>query len=274
MKRRRFSAAVTAAVAAVAVLTLTACEGTLLNPGSFTVGIKFDQPGLGLRSHGTYSGLDVDVARYVAAQLGHKDDLRFVQAPTPQRETLLATGQVDMIVGTYSITPARRAKVSFAGPYFVAGQDLLVRTGDDTITGPASMQGRTLCSVTGSTSASRVKDRYPGVHLQTYDTYSRCVDALVAGEVDAVTTDNAILAGYAAQPAYRGKVRLLGHPFSVERYGIGIAKGDVDLCRRIDAALRQMVSTGAWRRAVEANLGQDGFTLVTAENPPKLDPCT
>ncbi|MCB1254089.1 MAG: transporter substrate-binding domain-containing protein, partial [Austwickia sp.] len=108
-------------------------------------GIKFDQPGLGLFDAGKYSGFDVDVANYVAKELG-KTNVTFIQSPSKQREDLIATGQVDLIFATYSITDERKQKVSFAGPYFVAGQDLLVATDSD-ITGPEGLDGKKLCSV-------------------------------------------------------------------------------------------------------------------------------
>ena len=80
---------------------------------------------------------------------------------------------------------------------------------DDDRRSPArtTLTGKKLCSVTGSTSAQKVKDKYPGVQLQEYDTYSKCVEALNAKVVDALTTDNTILAGYAGQPAYKGKLK-------------------------------------------------------------------
>src|SRR6476660_10360132 len=209
------------AVAAAAVLGLAACGGGA-GSGDFKIGIKYDQPGMGLKDGAKYTGFDIDVAKYVAKELAHSEsDITFVQAPTPQRETLISTGQVDFIVGTYSITDARKQKVSFAGPYFVAGQDLLVRSDDSSITGPDSLTGKKLCSVTGSTAAQKVKDKYPGVQLQEFGTYSECVTALASKGVDALTTDNTILAGYAAQDKYKGKLKVVGKTFSEERYGIG-----------------------------------------------------
>ena len=262
------------AVAAAAMLGLAACGGGS-GAGEFKIGVKYDQPGMGLKDGAKYTGFDIDVARYVAKELGHsEDDITFVQAPTPQRETLISTGQVDFIVGTYSITDARKQKVSFAGPYFVAGQDLLVRSDDTSITGPDTLTGKRLCSVKGSTSAARVKDSYPGVQLQEYDTYSKCVEALSAGAVDALTTDNTILAGYASQPQYKGKLKVVGKPFSEERYGIGIKKGDTALCEKIDAALKKMQDSGEWQKAIDRNLGPAGFQVDTSKNPPKPDPCS
>ena len=136
--------------------------------GSITIGIKFDQPGLGLQDGSEYTGFDVDVARYVAGELGYgEDQIEWFESPSAQRENLLETGQVDMIFATYSITDARKETVDFAGPYFVAGQDLLVAADNEDITGPEHLEGKRLCSVPGSTSAQRIKHEYsPGVQLQ------------------------------------------------------------------------------------------------------------
>ncbi len=272
--------AVTAA--SVLALGLTACGDSANDSGSsggggtqFKVGIKFDQPGMGLKEGSKYTGFDVDVATYVAKELGHESgDIQWVQAPTPQRETLISTGQVEMIVGTYSISDARKEKVSFAGPYFIAGQDLLVRADETTITGPETMTGKKLCSVTNSTSAQKVKDKYPGIQLQEFGTYSECVAALVSKGVDALTTDNTILAGYASQAQYKGKLKVVGKTFSEERYGIGLKKGDTATCEKVNTAIAKMISSGDWQKAVDANLGPAGFQVDKSTNPPKQDACS
>jgi glutamate transport system substrate-binding protein len=275
MKLRRTTIAATAVVAAVG---LAACGGSDSSGGgsggAFKVGIKFDQPGMGLKEGSKYTGFDVDVAKYVAKELGHKEaDIQFVEAPTPQRETLISTGQVNYIVGTYSITPERKQKISFAGPYFIAGQDLLVRSDETGITGPDTLTGKKLCSVKGSTPAAKVKSKYPGVQLQEYDTYSKCVEALNAKVVDALTTDNTILAGYASQAAYKGKLKVVGKTFSEEKYGIGLKKGDTALCTKITDALKKMISDGSWQKAVDANLGPAGFKPGPG-NPPTPEACS
>ena len=124
--------------AAALALGLSACGSDSADTGSgssgdsggkaLKIGIKFDQPGLGLKQGSEFTGLDVDVAKYVAKELGTAEgDIQFVQAPSAQRETLIETGQVDMVVATYSITDARKEKVSFAGPYFIAGLPEAVR---------------------------------------------------------------------------------------------------------------------------------------------------
>ena len=150
----------------------------------------------------------------MAKELGYAEDkITFKESPSAQRETLIESGQVQLVFATYSITDDRKQKVSFGGPYFIAGQDLLVKTDNTDITGPDAMNGKKLCSVTGSTSAKKIKDNYASqVQLQEYDTYSKCVEALNSGTIDAVTTDNVILAGFAAQSQYQGKLKVVGKP--------------------------------------------------------------
>ncbi|MGV8910050.1 MAG: glutamate ABC transporter substrate-binding protein [Propionicimonas sp.] len=269
-----------AAAASVAALTmsLTGCAGSPAggDPGTggkVIVGIKFDQPGLGLKEGAEYTGFDVEVAKYVAKDLGYTD-VEFKETPSAQRETLLASDQVKMIFATYSITDDRKKKVSFAGPYFIAGQDLLVAAANADITGPETLNGKKLCSVTGSTSAKKIKDTIANqVQLQEYDTYSKCVEALASGSIDAVTTDNVILAGFAAQTQYAGKLKVVGKTFSTEKYGVGIKMGDTKLCTAINTALGKMVADGSWQKALDATVGKSGFTPDAAVNPPKPDAC-
>jgi glutamate transport system substrate-binding protein len=259
-------------------ITMAACGGGAGSTGgdTLTIGIKYDQPGLGQKEGDTFKGFDVDVAKYVAKELGFADDkVVFKETPSAQRETAIQGGQVALIFATYSITDARKEKVSFAGPYFIAGQDLLVAADNTDITGPDSMNGKTLCSVTGSTPAEKIKKEYATtVKLFEQDTYSKCVEALVGGTVDAVTTDNVILAGFAAQPQYAGKLKVIGKPFSTEKYGVGLKKGDTELCGKVNAALEKMVSDGSWQKAIDANVGTSGFKVDTKTNPPKPEPCS
>jgi glutamate transport system substrate-binding protein len=228
-----------------------------------TIGIRFDQPGLGVREpDGKFRGLDVDVASYVAERLGtDRRNITFVEARAADRETLLEQRKVDLVVATYSITDARKQRVDFAGPYFVAGQSLLVRKINADIDGPESLDNSDwhLCSVTGSTPAEKVQASYAkSVTLEQHGSYRECVDALLKGEVDAVTTDDVILAGYAAEQP--DKLKVVGKPFSTERYGIGLHKGD-DRRGKVTAALRAMVSDGSWQKFVTDNVGQSGYRL-------------
>ncbi|MBT1192545.1 amino acid ABC transporter substrate-binding protein, PAAT family [Rhodococcoides kroppenstedtii] len=267
----RFTRTARAAAAVLAVaFAATACGGDeatsasqSAESGNLTVGIKFDQPGLGLRNpDGSFSGFDVEVAKYVAGKLGvTPENITFKESPSAQRETLIENGEVDYIVATYSITDARKEKVDFAGPYFVAGQSLLVSSSNTDITGPDSLNGgKRLCSVSGSTPAQKVKDQYAqDVQLQEFDTYSACVEALRNGAVDAVTTDDIILAGYAAQ--YPGELKVVGEPFTEERYGIGLAKGDDETRAKINDAIDAMIADGSWQKAFEDTVGASGYPL-------------
>ena len=272
-----FRRAATAVALAVTVpLALAACGGSDSGGGggdeasdTIRIGTKFDQPGLGLRNpDGTVSGFDVAVATYVAEKLGYTpENIEWVEAPSAQRETLIQNGQVDFIAATYSITDARKERVDFAGPYLITGQSLLVRADDTEITGAASLENnKRLCSVTGSTPAQNIKDEYQGVQLQEYDTYSACIEALRNNAVDAVTTDEVILAGYAAQSP--GDFKIVGDTFSEERYGIGLEKGNDELRGQINDAIESMEESGAWATAFDENLGPAG---ITAPTPPQVD---
>jgi glutamate transport system substrate-binding protein len=230
--------------------------------GKLTVGIKFDQPGLGLKKpDGTFAGFDVDVARYVAKQLGVEESgVTLVETKSAEREDKIGKGEVDFIVATYSITDTRKEKVNFGGPYFVAHQDLLVKADNTDITGPEAMNGKILCSVTGSTSAQKVKDNFSkDVALQEFGTYSECVEQLKAGVVDAVTTDDVILAGFAAQSP--GQFKVVGKGFSDENYGIGLMKGDAAGTTAINDAIKKMIEDGSWQKSLEANVGPSGYTI-------------
>jgi glutamate transport system substrate-binding protein len=236
--------------------------------GELTIGIRFDQPGLGQRRlDGKYVGFDVDVAKYVAAQLGvDESGITWREARSADREKLILSGEVDFVVATYSITDKRKEQVSFAGPYFETGQGVLVRFTDDEIDGPETLNGKKLCSVTGSTSAQKVKEQFAQeVELVQYGQYSDCVIALLAENVDAVTTDEVILAGYVAENPEL--LKLVGAPFTTERYGIGLAKDDAEGRADVSAAIEKMVGSGEWRSALERNIGQADVQLP---EPPKV----
>ena len=242
--------------------------------GKLTIGISFDQPGLGYKEGdssgaGSYSGFDVDTAIYVAQALGvPKENITWVQADLADRETLLENGDVDMVFSTYSITDDRKKVVDFAGPYFLAHQDLLVRRNETDITGPDTLNGRVLCSVTGTTSSQYIKDHYLGkITLTEYPRYSDCVAALANSQVDAVTTDDVILAGFAAQDQYKGKLKLVGHGFTDERYGVGIPKGDTDRVNQVNDALKQYIADGSWKAALDATVAPSGYSIPDPPTP-------
>src|SRR5699024_3158253 len=153
-----------AAIGAGSLLAMTACSPSAQEDtadaeddasDTITVANKYDQPRQGFRKgNNDPTGSDADVATEARSAMGYEEDQNeWEEAPTPHRENMLENGQVDMIFATYSITEERAERVDFAGPYFMAGQDILVRADDEDITGPEDLNGRNLCSVSGSTPA-------------------------------------------------------------------------------------------------------------------------
>jgi glutamate transport system substrate-binding protein len=237
--------------------------------GHFVVGAKEDQPYLGEKNpaNGTYTGFDIEIAKMVSASLGlDPKKIRFKTIASANRETALQNGQIDYYVGTYTINDLRKKIVGFAGPYYMAGQSLLVRTDEKDIKGPDDLAGKRVCSAAGSTPYQRIKADYPKAELVAYDTYSICVDNLLTYQVDAVTTDDAILLGYAAKVPE--EMKLVGKPFSEEPYGIGVPKKDNALRFAINDALEARQKNGDWKKAYEATLGLSG---EPAPKPPAID---
>jgi glutamate transport system substrate-binding protein len=280
-------------VAAVSLgLLLTGCTspGVVKDPtpieGATTfsklrIGISFDQPGLGLATPTGESdgvtlgkdpkGFDVDTATYVAKALGVPPDaITWVKADPVDREKLLEDDKVDLVLSTYTINDERKRRVDFAGPYFMAHQDLLVRRNDEELTGPDRLKGRTLCAAANTTSAQNVLNRYRGdVALVQPNTFSECVKRLVDGDVDAVTTDDVILAGFAALPGNKGVLRVLGKGFSDEPYGIGLRKGSDKLAAQINQALTNYIADGSWQASLERNVGPSGYKIPAPPTPGK-----
>ncbi|MFC0196837.1 glutamate ABC transporter substrate-binding protein [Microbacterium arthrosphaerae] len=235
--------------------------------GSVKVGVKEDQPGLGYLdpTTGERTGFDVDIARWIAASLGYDEDqIEFTAIPSANREQAIVNGDIDYYVGTYSITDKRKEQISFAGPYFITGQGLLVAADNEDIEGPDDLAGKNVCSATGSTSIQRIKDEYPDATTTEFDTYSQCVEQLKSGQVDAVTTDEAILIGYAAQDP--DNLKVVGDVFSEERYGVGIQKGDTAFVEFVNTMFTDGGDT--WDAIFENNLGAAG---VEGEQP-DVDP--
>ena len=267
-----------AAGLAAAALALTACGGDepgvepvedpefeagttmadLAAAGTVTVGTKFDQPGFGLQNlDGELEGFDVEVAKIIAAQLGiAAEDIEWFETPSAIREEAIEGGDVDFVVATYTINEERALRITFAGPYYTAGQQIMVASDNDEITGPEAFTDNpdlSVCSVTGSTPSENIRDYLASEdQLVLFEDYSQCADALGNGQVDAVTTDNVILLGFAAESD--GEYKLVGEQFTEEPYGIGITKGDVAFCEFINQTLQD--NEEAYLAAWEATAGQ------------------
>ena len=233
--------------------------------GTIRVGTKFDQPLFGLKGlDGKPEGFDVEIAKIVSAKLGiPADKIVYTETPSKIREDVIANDQVDMVVATYTINDARKQKISFAGPYYIAGQDLMVKSDNTTITGPETLKAANarVCSVSGSTPAKTITQYVDQANIVLFDVYSKCADALRNGQVEAVTTDNVILAGLVSTS--QGAFKLVNKPFTKEPYGIGITKGNTAFCQFINDTLKASDADGSYSAAWKATVG-----TVQPEVPP------
>ncbi|MEO7090703.1 MAG: glutamate ABC transporter substrate-binding protein [Cryobacterium sp.] len=255
----------TAPVAEAPTFEAGTTMATLSEAGEVTIGTKFDQPLFGLKGPSGPVGFDVEIGKLIAAKLGiAADKIKWVETVSANREPFIQNGQVDLVVATYTINDTRKEVIDFAGPYYEAGQDLLVLAGNpDKITGPDDLTGKPVCTVSGSTSEKNIA-AYTDNVIST-DTYSNCLGPLRSGEVVAVTTDNVILAGLADQN--EGEFEVVGNPFTKEPYGIGVKKGDDAFRTFINDTLEASYADGTWAAAWEATAGK----VLKTPTPPAVD---
>ena len=240
----------------------------LADAGHVTIGVKYDQPGIGFKgaTDKMPRGFDPEIGKILAASLGiAPKDVTWKETISDNREPFLQKGVVDLVIASYSITDDRRKVVGQAGPYYVTGQQLLVKKGSD-IKSVADIKGKEDCSVTGSTSLDNVEAK--GAKPRGFDTYSECRDQVLNGTVDSMTTDGAILLGYAAENP--DELEVVGDPFSEERYGVGYSKKYPEMCGWITDTLKKAEDDGTWADAFAATLGKSG---VKTPEPPKMDAC-
>ncbi|WP_329341009.1 glutamate ABC transporter substrate-binding protein [Streptomyces sp. NBC_01352] len=296
MTQHRHALTMTAAIAALA-LGLSACGGSaaentagsstaeptfaagttmakLSAAGKMTIGTKFDVPLFGLKGlDGKPAGFDVEIAKIIAGELGiAPGDITWVETPSKVREEYLEQGKADLITATYTINDERRKRVTFAGPYYNAGSTLMVKSDNKDITGPQSLKDASLkvCTATGSVDSENIKQYLddPGKQLVLFDVYSKCADALRTGQVDAVTTDSAILLGFVS--ASEGKFKTVGETFYDQPFGIGIKKGDVEFCEFVNDVLTDAEKDGSYAKAWKDSVG-DAAPEVPAL--PRLGTC-
>ncbi len=240
--------------------------------GKIVIGTKFDQPLFGLKNPTTneVDGFDAEIGRLLATRIFGADikgKVEFVETTSKVREEAVEQGKVDLVIATYTINAARKERIAFAGPYYVAGQDILVKKGNTTITGIDTLGGKKVCSVQGSTSLKNLAEKAPTADASiTFDKYSLCVEALLDGRVEAVTTDNVILLGFVADNP--DKVQLVNKPFTTEPYGIGVAKADTVFRGWVNDQLEAMAKDGSYAKAWAATAGKTGQKAPT---PPAVD---
>ncbi len=237
----------------------------LQQKGKIIIGIKFDQRGFGLMNTQTnkVEGFDEEMSELVATAIfgsGGDKKIEFVEAKSKDREVFIEQGKVDLVVATYTINDERKARVDFAGPYFVAHQDIMVKADDDSIKSVEDLNGKKVCSVQGSTSLKNLQAKAPRADTSiTFDIYTKCADAMGDGRVDAVTTDDAILAGLVKDSD--GAFKLLGAPFTDEPYGMGLKKGDQAFRDFLNDVIEDAIASGEWKAGFEETLGKDDLPV-------------
>ncbi|MCR6485539.1 glutamate ABC transporter substrate-binding protein [Amycolatopsis sp. OK19-0408] len=206
---------------------------------------------------GNLEGFDIDMVNEIARAIfgspeGH---VQFRAITSGQREEVLEKHQVDIVVRTFSITCARKKNVQFSSVYYKAGQRILV-TKESKATKLADLSGKKICAAKKSTSAAKIATDPAKPVAITVDNWSDCLVMLQQGQVDAVSTDDTILAGMAAQDP---TLQVVGGQFTEENYGIGVPKDNEDMVRFVNAVLDNVRNGGAWqdsyRRWVEPSLG-------------------
>lgn len=250
----------------VAELPAGSTMAELADAGKITIGTKFDQPLFGLVGpDGTPEGFDVEIGKIIAGKLGiAPEDIEWKETISANREQFIQSGQVDLVIATYTINDERKKVVSFAGPYYEAGQSILTLADNKDIQGPDDLAGKKVCTVSGSTPETNLLQKFPDTEVVPFGAYSDCLDPLRNGQVDAMSTDNVILAGFANDdPTF--EVR--GDPFTEEPYGIGLALEDTDFRMWIDDVLEESVQDGTWTDAWEATAG----AVLPTPEPPAVD---
>ncbi|SFU11635.1 glutamate ABC transporter substrate-binding protein [Arthrobacter sp. ov118] len=233
----------------------------LATAGTIRIGTKFDQPGYGLKGlDGKPEGFDVEIGKIIAAKLGiAADKIEWVETPSKVREESIIQGKVDMITATYVVTDERRERVGFGGPYYMAGSDLMVKADNTAITGPESFKsgGLKVCAGVGSIDGDKLKPHLadPTNQLVEFDVLSKCEDALRTGQVDAMTAGDSILNGLAA--TNKDTYKVIGKPFFVQPYGVGMTKGDTKFCEFVNKTLKDAAADGSYERAWKETAGKD-----------------
>ena len=233
---------------------------TIVKRGKIVVGVKYDVPLFGLLDPVSrkVDGLDVAFGKAIAAELGlQENQVEFIEAISANRIPYLQEDKADLIISTMTINADRKTQVEFARPYYLAGQSILVKKSDTSIKTVDDLNGKRVCSAQGSTSETNVKAKAPSVQLLSLQTYSACVSSMKDGRVDAVTTDDIILAGFANTDK---DLKLVGGVFTTEAYGIAMKKGKTDMQKFVDDLLTKMLADGRWEKLYNQYLGAvEGF---------------
>jgi polar amino acid transport system substrate-binding protein len=231
---------------------------TIAERGRLIVGVDQNTKFFGSRNpaSGQPEGFDIDLAREIARHIfGDPNTIKFQVVDASQREKALQSGLVDLVVRTYTITCARKDIVDFSTVYYYAHQKILAAKGSG-IHSAADLPGKRVCAVSGTTSLSRLFALNPRPQLFSASTWTDCLVLLQQGQVDAISTDDVVLAGLKTQDQLN--VEVVGDNMSDEPYGVGVKLGNDDLVRFVNGVLERIRQDGTWERLYDTHLQELG----------------
>jgi glutamate transport system substrate-binding protein len=209
---------------------------------------------------GKVAGFDAGISQLLAKYITGQPKENLSQVTVDTRETLLQNQSVDLIIATYSITPARQQKVDFAGPYYESKSAILVKSTTTNINSVDDLAGKNVATQAASTGVALLQKYAPKANVQTFDDNPKCLAAVQQGRVDAYVIDQSILLSDVAK---NKDVKLVGDPFgNSDPYGIGLHKG-TDALAFVNAWLKAMEADGTWAALWKATVGQ----VVKSEPP-------
>ncbi len=238
---------------------------TILDRGYLIVGVSADTQLLGARNplSGKIEGFDIDIARAVAERMfGDPGKIRFRVITAATRIPLLESREVDMVARNMTMTCARWDQIAFSSEYYHAGQKVLVARGSTAVT-LEDLRGKRVCAPAGTSSLDKLRS-VNGPIVVTSDNHTGCLVLFQQGKADAITGDDTVLAGLAAQDPYA--VVTDAPAISDEPYGLGFNKEDVYFVRYVNTVLAQLRSDGEWKTIYDTWLAA---TLGKAPAPPK-----
>jgi len=240
--------------------------GKIQEAGTIKVGVKYDVPLFGFKNpqSGEVEGFDVDLAQRVADKLGVK--LELVEAISDNRIPFLQDGTVDLVFSTMTITTDRDAEIDFSRPYYIAHGRILTSK-DSGIEGAEDTAGKKVCTALGSTYETVVlPDQMPDATPRIVDTYSECFQLLQRGQVDAMVTDDVILAGFLQQD---DSMAIVGEELTTDPYGAGVKNEDTEMAGFVSSVIDETLEDGTWQDLYDEWIGQ--YTGQDAEDPTDWD---
>ncbi|MFC8796772.1 glutamate ABC transporter substrate-binding protein [Promicromonospora sp. NPDC057138] len=233
--------------------------------GALRVGVSADTLLMGSRNPftGAIEGFDIDVAHQVAAAIfGDPNRIQYRVITSGDRETVLQDHEVDIVTRAFTINCDRWANIAFSAEYYHAGQKLLVPA-TSKVAGIKDLAGQRVCAPEGTTTLERL-EQWEGVEAVPAATHTTCLVLFQQGAVDAITGDDTVLAGFAAQDPY---AKVVGDAVSDEPYGVGIPADQLDMVRFVNGVLEDMVASGQWEQSYDRWLGDALGPAPTAPQP-------